>query len=365
MTVGAGALVACSNDSSDQTAKTSLSKSVEMPNHQIERLSFPWQTTDPFLFCVYHLDDYPPGNGELGPSSSLAGRNIGSDFSGMEGWSMYHGQKVPGFPRHPHRGFETVTVTKTGLVDHSDSLGATARYGQGDTQWMTAGSGIVHAEMFPLRDTASRNFSEFFQIWINLPSKDKFADPHFTMMWNKQIPVHRFHDSENRKTVVKTICGALNEQAPPSPPPSSWASKPGSHVGIWTIDLEPKAKWTLPAVDAGVNRALYFYTGDSISVDGQSLQKGYRILLNSQDEVEIVGGQQACSLLLLQGKPIGEPVAQHGPFVMNSMQEVQQAFFDYRSTGFGGWPWDRDDPVHAAEDERFAIHADGRRDVPT
>ncbi len=82
---------------------------------------------------------------------SLAGRMLGSDFSYRDGWSMYHGKRVPGFPQHPHRGFETVTVVRRGFIDHSDSLGATARFGQGDTQWLTAGGGIQHSEMFPLR----------------------------------------------------------------------------------------------------------------------------------------------------------------------------------------------------------------------
>jgi len=108
-----------------------------------------WQTLDPFLFCAHHEDAYPNGNGSFGPDATLDGRSIGSDFSGTDGWSMYHGSAVPGFPQHPHRGFETITFARRGLIDHSDSLGATARFGKGDVQWMTAGSGIVHSEMFP------------------------------------------------------------------------------------------------------------------------------------------------------------------------------------------------------------------------
>jgi len=113
-------------------------------------LGFIWDTKDPFLFCAYHLDKYPEGNGNFGPKSSLVGRNIGQDFEGKDGWRMYHGENIPGFPAHPHRGFETVTLVEKGFVDHSDSIGATARYGMGDVQWMTAGKGIQHAEMFPL-----------------------------------------------------------------------------------------------------------------------------------------------------------------------------------------------------------------------
>ncbi|MFN6059709.1 MAG: pirin family protein, partial [Burkholderiales bacterium] len=110
-----------------------------------------------------------------------AGRQIGSDFSNKDGWSMYHGQTIPGFPSHPHRGFETVTIVRQGHIDHSDSLGATARFGPGDVQWLTAGKGIVHCEMFPLRQTNAPNPCELFQIWLNLPASRKMAEPHFTM----------------------------------------------------------------------------------------------------------------------------------------------------------------------------------------
>src|SRR6476659_6141447 len=142
----------------------------------IARLGFPWETADPFLFCAYHDDHYPAGNEAMGPAASLAGRNIGSDFAGIDGWRMYHGDVVPGFPQHPHRGFETVTLVRRGFIDHSDSLGATARFGNGDVQWLTAGNGIVHCEMFPLLDDEQPNPVELFQIWLNLPASDKRVD---------------------------------------------------------------------------------------------------------------------------------------------------------------------------------------------
>ena len=161
----------------------------------VERLGFPWKTLDPFLFCVHHDDHYPAGNAELGPAASLAGRTLGSDFEGKDGWRMYHGDVVPGFPQHPHRGFETVTYVRTGFCDHSDSLGATARFGRGDTQWMTAGKGIVHCEMFPLLDADGPNPLELFQIWLNLPAKRKMVAPHVAMFWSGNVPRRVFADA--------------------------------------------------------------------------------------------------------------------------------------------------------------------------
>ena len=161
---------------------------MDHPIVEVKPLGFPWETADPFLFCVHHDDAYPRGNAQMGPAASLAGRDIGQDFAGKDGWRMYHGRTVPGFPSHPHRGFETVTIVRRGLIDHSDSLGATARFGAGDVQWLTAGRGIVHAEMFPLVDEANPNPLELFQIWLNLPARNKMVEPHFTMLWSEDIP---------------------------------------------------------------------------------------------------------------------------------------------------------------------------------
>src|SRR6476659_776646 len=169
------------------------------PVLSVKPLGFPWETQDPFLFCAYHDDAYPRGNGRMGPAVPLAGRAIGQDFSRKDGWSMYHGETVPGFPAHPHRGFETVTIVRKGLIDHADSLGAAARFGQGDVQWLTAGRGIVHSETFPLLDVEGPNPLELFQIWLNLPARSKMCEPHFTMLWAGDIP-HRVFTSEDGAT---------------------------------------------------------------------------------------------------------------------------------------------------------------------
>jgi redox-sensitive bicupin YhaK (pirin superfamily) len=328
-------------------------------------LGFQWVTRDPFLFCVHHDDAYPRGNEAQGPAASLAGRNIGMDFEGLDGWRMYHGDVVPGFPQHPHRGFETVTVVRRGYIDHSDSLGATARFGRGDTQWLTAGKGIVHSEMFPLRERERDNPVELFQIWLNLPAADKMADPHFSMLWGDTIPRHVATDDRGRAAEVAVYAGRFRDVTPPAPPPRSWAARPDSDVAIWTVRLAPGARLTLPAAQATSLRTIYFFQGSSLRVDDRTFTSHSAVAVRPDVEIALEAGADEVEALVLQGRPIGEPVAQHGPFVMNTRAEIQQAFADYQRTRFGGWPWPADGPVHPRERGRFARHVDGRVEEPT
>jgi len=322
-------------------------------------LGFPWATLDPFLFCVHHVDNYPAGNDELGPAASLAGRDLGMDFTlrsdapGEPGWRMYHGERVPGFPGHPHRGFETVTIARRGLIDHSDSLGAAARFGRGDVQWLTAGKGIVHSEMFPLLDRSARNPVELFQIWLNLPHADKLVEPHFSMLWAKDIPVITVGGVE-----ITVIAGAVGDVRPLAPPPHSWAARPESDVGIWTLRLAAGSAWTLPPARPGTHRVLYVF-GGAVDVGGKTIPTETGVALDPEVAVALAAAAPA-EALVLQGQPIGEPVVQHGPFVMSSRGEIVQAFADYQRTKFGGWPWPDDAPVHPRSEGRFARHADGR-----
>lgn len=322
-----------------------------------------WTTADPFLFCVHHDDAYPAGNAALGVEpEQLAGRRRGSDFSGQDGWSMYHGEVMPGFPSHPHRGFETVTVARRGYIDHSDSMGARARYGDGDVQWMTAGKGVVHAEMFPLVRDTENNPVELFQIWLNLPQANKMVDPYFTMFWNQDIPRRSFEDAAGKTTEIKIIAGNLDGATPLSPPPDSWAARPEAAVAIWVLKLAPGAHFSLPPAtqEVPINRTLYMVSGDGVDIDGHRLALRQGARLDAHQAAPLQNGDSETELLLLQGRPIGETVAQHGPFVMNTRAELAQAYEDYRRTRFGGWPWDRTDPVHGKEQGRFAQHADGR-----
>ncbi len=323
-----------------------------------------WKTSDPFLFCAHHRDDYPEGNEDLGPAASLAGRHLGRDFDEGKDWRMYHGRKVPGFPRHPHRGFETVTVVRTGFLDHADSLGATARYGGGDVQWLTSGGGIQHAEMFPLLDQDSPNPLELFQIWLNLRRSDKMVDPYFTMLWNEKIPRVVATDDEGRIAELTIVAGSYGGEKPPAPPPNSWAARSESDIAIWKIRLQPGVKLELPRVLPGTLRSLYVHRGEGVSVAGRFVPNYHRVEVEEQGTLQVEGGPSDAEVLLLQGRPIGEPVAQRGPFVMNTQDEIRQAYADYQQTAFGGWTWADDGPVHDGKKGRFAIHVDGTYEEP-
>jgi redox-sensitive bicupin YhaK (pirin superfamily) len=333
------------------------------PILNIKPMGFTWECIDPFIFCAHHEDYFPAGNAEMGPTTNLDGRHLGDDFIIKDGFRMYHGKKVPGFPGHPHRGFETVTIVRKGTVDHSDSLGASGRYGDGDVQWMTAGQGVQHSEMFPLIHSDRKNTMELFQIWLNLPAKKKMVKPHFSMLWKESIPIFKHADALNRKTQVEIIAGKIGQLKAPTPPPNSWANDPKNEVAIWNILMEPGAEWTLPKASPGINRTIYYYEGDGLNVAGQTIGRYQAIELQPDVEVTLKAGTNETSILVLQGRPIGETVIQYGPFVMNSKAEINQAFEDFHKTKFGGWPWPKYDQVHDRNLKRFAKHADGRMET--
>lgn len=319
----------------------------------------PWPGIDPFLFTAHHLDAYPAADGDtMRPSTGVAGRRLGRDFSGQDGWSMYHGETVPGFPQHPHRGFETITVVEEGLVDHTDSEGAVARYGAGDTQWLTAGRGVAHAEMFPLVHEDRPNPLHLFQIWINLAPEDKLAAPHFRMFWAEDIPLVEQTDDRGRTSLVKVVAGTYGDVKPLDPPPHSWAARPEAGVAVWHVTMPAGATLELPAasVDATI-RTVYVYEGE-LGVDDHVLQ-AEGVVLQADEPLPVRAGSQETRFLLLQGRPIGAPVVQQGPFVANSREELVQAFEDYRAGRFGRWMLPQDDPVQPQDRGRFARYPDG------
>jgi redox-sensitive bicupin YhaK (pirin superfamily) len=318
--------------------------------------SGPYPTGDPYLFCVYHNDLYPAGNDKM----EAPRRGNGSDFNSSAPYRMYHGERVPGFPQHPHRGFETITATIEGLVDHADSVGNCGRYGQGDVQWMTAGGGVVHSEMFPLLNKKADNPLRFFQIWLNLPAKNKMVPPSFAMFWANEVPKFKTEDGKVRVTIWAGHYFGVEESTQNNPPPDSWASDPTNDVALIHITIQPGGKLTLPrAREETVNRSLFYIEGGTgMLVDGKVIEEKVSLVMDPTRDVVLELPETATQngeFLWMQGKPIGEPVAQHGPFVMNTQQEIKQAFFDYQTTQFGGWPWPRDDMVFPIDKGRFAL----------
>ena len=331
---------------------------------KIKPLGFPWETQDPFLFCAYHRDEYPMGNSEMGVNSEeLIGRNIGQDFVIKNGWRMYHGSNIPGFPYHPHRGFETITINKEGVVDHSDSLGAAGRFKAGDVQWMTAGKGIQHSEMFPLINEDKGNPLEIFQIWLNLPKVSKMVEPHFKMLWNEDVPVINYKDESNKITSIEVIAGKINTITALKPNPDSWAANSNNSVGVYTVKMEAGANWILPKTNSDANRSVFFYKGDTIKLEGKSIPANHVLELEASENIVIQNGNEAAYFLILEGKPIGEPVVQHGPFVMNTQEEIREAMSDYGKTQFGGWPWSEKEVIHSRDKGRFALHSNGKEEI--
>ncbi|GGE22326.1 pirin family protein [Psychroflexus salis] len=333
---------------------------------KIRELGFHWETLDPFLFCAYHQDDFPKGNENLGPDPSyLSGRIPGNDFTKKDGFRMYHGQKVPGFPGHPHAGFETITLVEEGFADHSDSLGAKGRFGNGDVQWMTAGKGILHSEMFPLVHQDQKNPLVLFQLWLNLPARSKKVNPHFKMFWNEDIPVEKINDANGNGISVKLIAGKLCNQKAIAPTPDSFAAKEENHVQIWRITMDAHAEWVLPASKANTNKMLFFYSGSQIEADGFTIQEKHSLVLNPTEELLLKNATTKAEFLLLEGMPINEPVVQQGPFVANSRTEMMEVINTYQHSQFGGWPHDVYENVHDKNTGRFAQYANGKIEHPT
>jgi len=215
-------------------------------------------------------------------------------------------------------------------------------------------------EMFPLIHQDQENPLELFQIWLNLPAKSKFADPDYKMLWAEEIPVIKHTNEKGKIATIRLIAGKYEDKKSLEPTKNSWAAREENHVGIQLVILEPEAEFQIAAGSKTLNRNLYFYKGSSsITIDGRDIDPSTRIKLSGEDQITVVNGDTTSYLLLLEGEPINEPVAQFGPFVMNSEQEIRKAYEDYQRTQFGGWPWHDDEPVHDREMGRFARYPDG------
>ncbi len=238
-----------------------------------------------------------------------------------------------GTPWHPHRGFETVTYMIDGQMDHQDSNGGGGSITNGDTQWMTAGSGILHIEAPPESLVMSGGLFHGTQLWVNLPSKDKFLEPKYQSLSRNDVVLLSSHDGG---ALVRLIAGNLGEHRGPG----------GTHTPITMIHatVQPDAQLELPW-RPDFNALVYVLNGrGTFGVDRVAVQMGQLGVFEAGDYITVAGDniQEARSpeldVLILGGLPIGEPVAWSGPFVMNSHAELAQAYDDFQSGKLGTIP---------------------------
>ncbi len=234
---------------------------------------------------------------------------------------------LAGFPSHPHRGFETVTYMLDGHMQHKDSGGNTGDLGPGDVQWMTAARGIVHSEM--PQQTAGR--MRGFQLWLNLPAKEKMKPAAYRDIAAAEIPVAETDNGVR----VRIIAGTLQQGSRKTTGPIHGLAIDPRYFDV----MLPAQAAFEAAVPAGHNVFLYPYEGEAaIGAERKALPQRAAGLLSDGDTVRIEAGAAGARVLLLAGKPIGEPIVQYGPFVMNTREEIEQAIADYQSGAFAKAP---------------------------
>lgn len=237
--------------------------------------------------------------------------------------------EAKGAPDHPHRGFETVTYMISGKFEHKDSKGNSGKLNPGDVQWMTAGSGVIHSEM-PSKDfTDSGGILHGFQLWINLPKKDKMSSPHYQDIPSSKIPVVKIQDG---KGSVRVIAGkAFGAQ-------STIETK--IPILYLHFTLEPGSKEVMQPVSDIFNAFAYIISGDGYFGKDKRHARGEQMVIFNTDGKDITikaaeNAKENLEVLLIAGKPINEPIARYGPFVMNTKEEIYEAIRDYQSGQLG------------------------------
>lgn len=327
------------------------------------KLGFQMECQNPFVIAMHHIDNFPKGNGKLGPSE-LIDKGNSNEIDLNAPWRMYYGKEVPGFPAHPHRGFETVTVVTEGVVDHTDGLGSSGRYANGDVQWMTAGRGLEHCEMFPLVNTDKPNTMELFQIWLSLDKEHRMDRPDYKMLWREEIPVITQKNENASETKITLIAGEIDGIKAVGPTGSSWAADPKNHLSIQLIEIDKGSTYIIPAISSTLNRSIYFYDGDCIEVEEMGLNNEEYVFVSGDETTIVNNGNKTAKILLLEAEPIPERIIAHGPFVMSSEEEIRQAYVDYQNTRFGGWPFGDLEIYHSPDQVRYAKYSDGSVEYP-
>ena len=228
-----------------------------------------------------------------------------------------------GVGQHPHRGFETVTIVYKGELEHRDSTGSGGKIGPGDVQWMTAASGILHEEFHSEGFAKSGGTLEMVQLWVNLPARDKMVDPGYQTILDRDIPSIGLKDNAGS---LRLIAGEFDGRKGPA--------RTFTPVDVWDIRLNAGKLLTLD-LHEGRNTALVVLRG-AVQVNGvESVRQGQLALFDRKDDRMTLEASEDAVVLLLSGEPIDEPIVGPGPFVMNTEQEIHQAFADFQSGRFG------------------------------
>ncbi|MEQ8357165.1 MAG: pirin family protein [Kiloniellaceae bacterium] len=231
-----------------------------------------------------------------------------------------------GVGEHPHRGFETVTIVYQGEVEHRDSTGEGGRIGPGDVQWMTAASGILHEEFHSREFTRQGGTLEMVQLWVNLPAKDKLAAPGYQTLLDRDIPEVELPDAAGS---LRVIAGEFAGQKGPA--------RTFTPIDVWDLRLRRDGQVSLPLPE-GHGVSLVVLRG-VVLVNGKDVVRaGQFALLDQGGGAAAVEANGDATLLVLSGEPLDEPVVMHGPFVMNTADEIRQAIADFQSGRFGAMP---------------------------
>ena len=231
--------------------------------------------------------------------------------------------KRRGVNDHPHRGFETVTLVYAGELEHKDSSGGGGFISVGDVQWMTAASGVIHRELFSEEYSRSGGPFEMIQLWVNLPAANKMNSPRYQSLKKAEIPIVKL---ENEAGFVRIIAGQFKHVIGPAL----------THTPITVLDVELQVgQQTAFPAQSGETALVYLRSGRAqFQKDEDVLEEQGLAVMSNQGEHFSITALQSCKLLILTGKPITEPINGHGPFVMNTYDEILQAYDDIKNGRF-------------------------------